>query len=248
MTAGPHAKEAVAALFARAEELGELELVVHNIGGNVKRAVEATTPDVYRKVWELVSYSAFHCGKEAAERMGPRGRGTLIFTGATASLRGSAGFSAFASAMAAKRALAQSLACELGPKGVHVAHVSIDGPVRTPFVRELLGPERFEAASASEGLLLPEHIGEQCVGRLPSHLTGFACSDISLVNCPGTSGCIGSTALRGLTSSTCALGASRPGLAEAPARGCEQEHICTSASYIVSCAVRRDVSVTRVCP
>lgn len=165
--------EAVAALFERAEELGELELVVHNIGGNVKRTIEETSPEVFKKVWELVGLSAFHVGRQAAERMAPRGRGTLIFTGATASLRGSAGFSAFSSAMQAKRALAQALACELGPRGVHVAHVAIDGPVETPFVRQLLGEQAYAEASKREALLQPDRIAEQYVHLHKQHRTAW---------------------------------------------------------------------------
>jgi NAD(P)-dependent dehydrogenase (short-subunit alcohol dehydrogenase family) len=78
--------------------------------------------------------------------MKPKGKGTIIFTGATASTRGAAGFSAFAAALHAKRAMAQSLAREIGPHGVHVSHVIIDGPIKTKFVRDLIGPEAFEVS------------------------------------------------------------------------------------------------------
>ena len=114
-------------LVRRCEELGELELVVHNIGANVRFAAHETTERVFRKVWELACPSAFLVGREGSKPMAQRGRGTLIFTGATASVRGASHFSAFSAGMAGKRALSQSLASELGPKGVHVAHVVVDG-------------------------------------------------------------------------------------------------------------------------
>ena len=92
--------------------------------------------------------------------MAARGEGTIIFTGATASLRGQAGFCAFSGAMHAKRALAQSLARELGPAGVHVCHVVIDGPIDTPFVRQIIGEDHYTALKAKGGLLEPDAIAE----------------------------------------------------------------------------------------
>ena len=89
-----------------------------------------------------------------------RGEGTIIFTGATASLRGQAGFCAFAGAMHSKRALAQSLAREIGPRGVHVAHVVVDGPIDTPFVRTLLGEDKYAALKANGGLIEPAAVAE----------------------------------------------------------------------------------------
>jgi short-subunit dehydrogenase len=90
--------------------------------------------------------------------MTPRGRGTILFTGATSSLRGSAGFAAFAGAKHALRALAQSMARELGPKGIHVAHVVIDGAIDTQFIAENF-PERY-AMKAQDGILDPDAIAE----------------------------------------------------------------------------------------
>ena len=147
-------------LVRRCEELGELDLVVHNIGANVRFAAHETTERVFRKVWELACLSAFLVGREGSKPMAQRGRGTLIFTGATASVRGASHFSAFSAGMAGKRALSQSLASELGPKGVHVAHVVVDGAIETPFVRSLMGDEAFEAAKVAGGLLAPEAIAD----------------------------------------------------------------------------------------
>lgn len=116
--------------------VGPIDVAVYNIGANVNFPISETTSRVYRKVWEMTSFGAFLMGREVAKRMIPRGRGTMIFTGATASVMGRSGFAAFASAKFAKRGLAQSLARELGPKGIHVSHVIIDGPIDTAFIRE----------------------------------------------------------------------------------------------------------------
>ncbi|EER03932.1 oxoacyl-acp eductase, putative [Perkinsus marinus ATCC 50983] len=132
-------EEEVFKLFEETERrFGPITLCVHNIGANVTFSVEETTARVYRKVWEMARLSAFYTGRECSRKMGLRGKGTLVVTSATASVRGRAGYSAFSGALHAKRALAQSLACELGPKGVHVAHVVVDGPVDTPWIRAQL--------------------------------------------------------------------------------------------------------------
>jgi NAD(P)-dependent dehydrogenase (short-subunit alcohol dehydrogenase family) len=147
------------ALVDRIErEIAPIEVAVFNIGANVRFDVTATTERVYRKVWEMGALAGFLLGREAARVMTPRARGTIIFTGATASLRGSAGFAAFAGAKFALRALAQSMARELGPKGIHVAHVVIDGAIDTEFIRENF-PERY-ALKAEHGILNPEHIAD----------------------------------------------------------------------------------------
>jgi len=126
------------ALFDQIErEVGPLEVVVFNIGANVRFGIVETTAQVFSKVWEMACFAGFLTGREAARVMLPRGRGTILFTGASASLRGKEGFSAFASAKAALRAMAQSLAREVGPKGVHVAHVVVDGAIDGVFTRQM---------------------------------------------------------------------------------------------------------------
>jgi NAD(P)-dependent dehydrogenase (short-subunit alcohol dehydrogenase family) len=150
---------AVTELFATIErEVAPVEVAVFNIGANVRFAVTDTTERVYRKVWEMGALAGFLVGREAARAMLPRGRGTIIFTGATASIRGSAGFSAFAGAKHALRALAQSLAREVGPQGIHVAHVVIDGAIDTQFIAENF-PQRY-ALKDKDGILNPEHIAQ----------------------------------------------------------------------------------------
>ena len=139
-------------------EVGPLEVVVFNIGANVNFPIRDTTARVYRKVWEMAAFAGFLTGREAARVMVPRGHGTILFTGATASLRGGRGFSAFAGAKFALRALAQSMARELGPEGIHVAHTVIDGAIDTAFIRDNF-PERY-ALKDRDGILAPEHIAD----------------------------------------------------------------------------------------
>jgi NAD(P)-dependent dehydrogenase (short-subunit alcohol dehydrogenase family) len=133
-------------------------VVAFNVGGNVRFPLLETTSQKYFKVWEMCALAGFLVGREAARAMLPRGRGTLLFTGATASLRGGAGFAAFAGGKAALRALAQSMARELGPRGLHVAHVVVDGLIDTAFSREHFA-ERV-AAAGPDGILNPDHIAE----------------------------------------------------------------------------------------
>ncbi len=139
-------------------DIGPLAVVVFNIGANVRFPITETTTRVSTKVWEMACLAGFLVGREAARAMLPRGRGTILFTGATASLRGREGFAAFAGAKAALRALAQSMARELWPQGLHVAHVVIDGAIDTAFIRENF-PERY-ARKAQQGILDPEHIAD----------------------------------------------------------------------------------------
>ena len=139
-------------------EVGSIEVAAFNIGANVRFPIRETTARVYFKVWEMGCFAGFLMGREVAKVMVPRGRGTILFTGATASVRGSAGFAAFSGAKHALRALAQSMARELGPQGVHVAHVVIDGAIDTEFIRSNF-PERA-ALKDRDGILSPEAIAE----------------------------------------------------------------------------------------
>ncbi|WP_233270300.1 SDR family oxidoreductase [Chachezhania sediminis] len=131
-------EDVVAEVFARIEaEVGPLEVVIFNVGGNVRFPILDTTSRVFRKVWEMSCFAGFFTGREAARYMVPRGRGSIFFTGASASLRGNSGYAAFSAGKAGLRALAQSMAKELGPKNIHVAHLVIDAGVDTAFVRDL---------------------------------------------------------------------------------------------------------------
>jgi NAD(P)-dependent dehydrogenase (short-subunit alcohol dehydrogenase family) len=152
-------EDEVVALFHQIEkEIGPLEVVVFNIGGNVQFGIVETTAQKYFKVWEMACFAGFLTGREAARAMLTRGRGSILFTGATASMRGGKGFAAFSGAKHGLRALAQSMARELGPKNIHVAHIVIDGAIDTEFVRDRF-PERY-ALKEADGILNPEHIAE----------------------------------------------------------------------------------------
>ncbi len=155
-------EEFMIGLFDAVEaDIGPVEVVVFNIGANVNFGIRETTARVYRKVWEMAAFAGFLTGREAARVMVPRQAGTIIFTGATASLRGGTGYAAFAGAKGALRMLAQSMARELGPKGIHVAHSIIDGPIDTAFIRERHSD--FAAAQAAGLLLSPAAIADAYV-------------------------------------------------------------------------------------
>ena len=152
-------EEDVVALIERIEQgIGPIEVMVFNIGANVPCSVLEETARKYFKIWEMACFGGFLNAREVAKRMVARGRGTLIFTGATASVRGAAGFAAFAGAKHALRALAQSMARELGPQGVHVAHCIIDGAIDTAFIRDNF-PERY-ALKEQDGILQPDSIAD----------------------------------------------------------------------------------------
>jgi NAD(P)-dependent dehydrogenase (short-subunit alcohol dehydrogenase family) len=122
----------VAGLFARvAAELGPPDVVVYNAGAWQRGPVATLDPAEVERVLAITAFGGFLVGQQAARVMAPRGRGVLLFTGATASVRGSALFAPFAMGKFALRGLAQSLARELGPQGIHVAHVVIDGAIRS---------------------------------------------------------------------------------------------------------------------
>lgn len=155
-------EEEVVALFETIERnVGPLEVVVFNIGANVRFGIRETTARVFTKVWEMACFAGFLAGREAAKAMVPRGRGTILFTGATASVRGREGFAAFASAKHGLRAVAQSMARELGPQGIHVAHVVIDGAVDGVFIRS--NREDVDDLLARDEILRPADIAQSFV-------------------------------------------------------------------------------------
>ena len=162
MPADARDEDAMTALVDRIEaDHGPLEVAVFNIGANVRFSITETTARVYRKVWEMAAFAGFLTGREAARVMAPRGHGTIIFTGATASLRGGAGASACAGAKPALRALAQSMARELGPRNIHVAHVIVDGAIDSNFIRENL-PD-VDSKRDEDAILNPDHIAQNYV-------------------------------------------------------------------------------------
>ena len=152
-------EDAIAKLFEEVEEnIAPIDVVVFNPGANVFFSIEDTTTRVYKKVWEMAAFAGFLTGREAAKYMKKRGHGSIFFTGATASIRGGAGFSAFSGAKFALRSLSQSMARELGPQGIHVAHFIIDGAIDTPFIKENF-PDTY-ALKEKDGILQPREIAE----------------------------------------------------------------------------------------
>ena len=152
-------EDAIAKLFKEVEEnIAPIDVVVFNPGANVFFPIEDTTARVYKKVWEMAAFAGFLTGREAAKYMKTRGHGSIFFTGATASVRGGAGFSAFSGAKFALRSLSQSMARELGPQGIHVAHFVIDGAIDTPFIKENF-PDTY-ALKEKDGILQPKEIAE----------------------------------------------------------------------------------------
>ena len=151
-------EDEVVSLFDRLEARGPVEAAVFNAGANFRASILDTPAEMFEKVWRLGCYAGFLFGREAARRMAPRGKGTLLFTGATASVRGSAQFAAFAAAKGGLRQVAQSMARELGPKNIHVAHVVVDGMIDNRRTRERVG-ERLKDVPA-DGLLATDAIAE----------------------------------------------------------------------------------------
>jgi NAD(P)-dependent dehydrogenase (short-subunit alcohol dehydrogenase family) len=155
-------EDAGAALIEQIEtNIGPINVCVFNIGANVRFGLGDTSPRVFRKVWEMACYAGFLTAHNVLPLMAARGHGTMIFTGATASVRGASGFSAFASAKAGLRNLAQSAAREFGPQGVHVAHTIIDGMIDSTFIRENV--PNVDAMRREDGILNPDHIAQSYV-------------------------------------------------------------------------------------
>jgi NAD(P)-dependent dehydrogenase (short-subunit alcohol dehydrogenase family) len=153
-------EEAIVEFLAEAERTAPLEVCIFNVGANVNFPLLETTERVFRKVWEMGCYAGFLAGREAARLMVPRGKGSIFFTGATASMRGGVGYAAFAAAKFGLRAVAQSMAREFGPKNIHVAHLIIDSGVDTAFVRERREKRGLSAAGEPDELMHPKSIAE----------------------------------------------------------------------------------------
>lgn len=152
-------ESAVGKLFDDVEaQIGPIGVAVFNTGANFRASILDTPADMFEKVWRLGCYAGFLVGREASRHMVPRGQGTILFTGATASLRGSSQFAAFAAAKGGVRQVAQSMARELGPQGIHVASVIVDGMIDSQRVRERF-PERV-AQLPEDGMLKPADIAE----------------------------------------------------------------------------------------
>lgn len=147
-------EESVQALFATVEEtVGQIEVCLFNAGSNVNKPLLETSQKLFFRAWELACCAGFLVGREAAKYMLQRGRGTMLFTGATASLRGGRGFAAFSAAKFGLRAVAQSMARELGPQNIHVAHLIIDSGVDSPEIHRRLKAAGGDASKMPENSL-----------------------------------------------------------------------------------------------
>lgn len=132
-------EEQMVHLFESVErEIGPIEVCVYNGGANTLAALEETSGKLFQKVWELCCFGAFLATREASKHMVPRGRGTIIFSGATSGIRGREGYTAFSSGKFGVRSISQSAAKELGPKGIHVAHIMINGMIKSADIARLI--------------------------------------------------------------------------------------------------------------
>jgi NAD(P)-dependent dehydrogenase (short-subunit alcohol dehydrogenase family) len=163
----------VEALFDRVEaEHGPIKSAVFNTGAQYRENFLDIPADLFEKVWRLGCYAGFLVGRAAARRMLPRGEGSILFTGATASIRGAAEFAAFTASKSGLRGMAQSMAREFGPQGIHVAHVIVDGLIDSPVIRERFAEQI--AAMPEDGALSPEAIGQAFVDLHHQHRSAWS--------------------------------------------------------------------------
>ncbi|MGQ0444059.1 MAG: SDR family NAD(P)-dependent oxidoreductase [Beijerinckiaceae bacterium] len=148
----------VIALFDEAAGENDLELVVYNVGNNFAAPALETQTKLFEGLWRQNALGGFLVGREAVRRLVPRQRGTILFTGATASLRARPPFLAFASAKAALRAVAQGLAREFGPQGIHVAHIVIDGAIQGEYAATKFA--EYVRSKRENGLLAVDAIAD----------------------------------------------------------------------------------------
>lgn len=148
----------VAALFDEADRDGDLALVAYNVGNNIAATAQDTTPELFERLWRQNALGGFVVGREAARRFSQRGQGTILFTGATASLRARPPFLAFAAAKAALRAVAQGLAREFGSKGVHVAHIVVDGVIAGEYAAANFAD--YARSKGADGVLAVDDIAD----------------------------------------------------------------------------------------
>ena len=148
-------------------EIGPIEAVVFNLGAQIgNRALADTSYKMFEVGWRMATFALFRLASTVFPRMEERGKGTLLVTSATAAVRGNAGQHSHAAAMGGRRMLCQSLNAEFAPKGIHVAHMLIDGAVDAPdTLGKMLGPEAFQKLRETrglenDGLLLPSKIAE----------------------------------------------------------------------------------------
>jgi len=155
-------------LVAKVEaDIGPIEVVIFNLGAQVgDRSLKDTSYKVFELGWRMATFALFRLASSVCPLMEERGSGTILVTSATAAMRGNRGQHSHAAAMGGRRMLCQSLNAEFGPKGIHVAHILIDGSVDAPdTLGKMLGEEKFKKLRETkglenDGLVLPEKIAE----------------------------------------------------------------------------------------
>ncbi len=157
-------------------EIGPIEVVAFNLGAQIgDRSLADTSHKAFELGWRLATFALFRVAKAVCPRMEGRGQGTILVTSATAAVRGNAGQHSHAAAMGGRRMLCQTLNAEFGPKGIHVAHILVDGAVDAPdTLGKMLGPERFQELREArglehDGLLLPSKIADTYLHLAKQH-------------------------------------------------------------------------------
>ena len=162
-------------ILAVERDIGPIEILVYNLGAQIgDRALADTSQKAFETGWRLGTFGLFRAASTVCPLMEQREKGTLLVTSATAAVRGNGGQHSHAAAMGGRRMLCQSLNAEFGPKGIHIAHILIDGAVDAPdTLGKMLGPERFqqlrETRGAADGLMKPELIAETYVHIANQH-------------------------------------------------------------------------------
>jgi NAD(P)-dependent dehydrogenase (short-subunit alcohol dehydrogenase family) len=160
--------------------VGPIEVAVFNLGAQIgDRPLRETSYKAFEMGWQLATFGLFRLASAVCPRMEKRGKGTILVTSATAAVRGNAGQHSHAAAMGGRRMLCQTLNAEFAPKGIHVAHILIDGAVDAPdTLGKMLGPERFQAlretrGMENDGLLLPEKIADTYLHLAQQHRSAW---------------------------------------------------------------------------
>jgi NAD(P)-dependent dehydrogenase (short-subunit alcohol dehydrogenase family) len=148
-------------------DIGPIEVVLFNLGAQIgDRSLKETSPKAFEMGWRLATFGLFRVASSVFPLMEERGKGTLLVTSATAAVRGNRGQHSHAAAMGGRRMLCQTLNAEFAPKGIHVAHIIVDGAVDAPdTLGKMLGPEKFQRLRESrglehDGLMLPAKMAE----------------------------------------------------------------------------------------